>query len=571
MLRPGEIVDHKYKVEKLLGEGGMGSVWLAEDLRNQLHIALKLLDSDKIFDRSRKMFPHEALEADLKFKKLFLREARAMRKLTGHSNIVSVLDVGNCPKEDDNAKIVFYIVMEYVEGDSADSLVGTQDFKEQLNVALGATRGIAYAHSLNIIHRDIKPGNILVGKTGAVKVGDFGIAKILGEKSADFTVPFAGTPMFMAPEQQGFNPHTDAKTDVFQFGATLYYLFTGVYANLYGLLNGRLEDSQMSSLTPREIRGEIPLDISDLIIRMLSKEPDQRPDFSEIKAKLQKSSNDLLDPRNIERYLIPIINIRRALKNKVEREIEFIKKNVDVFPAPRRKQVWYATVLLRPIAGPDATKQGLADYFTLIYFAEFNQDQLTAVADWDSDPRLTHKTLSIDSCCSGLPIRWNAERTAWRLKYGADFYEVSREHNRSGRDLLRYFALYDMYRARFDDTTHPNIVADHYATADEIPEWQRSVGWNLIDVGTEKPKPMSQDIETEIIVPIYSSVSSNKDEQNDDILGVVNLEWEEPLSHEERAKIAGEIASYIQDDNIFGITRFTCEVLYNIILPDDKS
>src|SRR6185295_8009692 len=296
MLRIDEVVDHKYKVVRLLGEGGMGSVWLAVDLRhNRLPIALKLLDSHKIFDSKTRVSPQQALDDDYKFRKLFLREAGVMRQLTGHSNIVSVIDADSCPKAGDNARILFYIAMEYIEGDNAESLVGTGDFKDVLRVALGAAKGIAVAHSLNIIHRDIKPSNILVGKNGAVKVSDFGIAKILGQTTADFTVPFFGTRAYMAPEQLQAHPHSNAHTDVYQFGATLYHLLTGLYANPHGLLSDFFSESQLSSQTPSIILPSIPESISNLVMRMLSKDPEVRPDFEEIKTQLQRQSNEHSD------------------------------------------------------------------------------------------------------------------------------------------------------------------------------------------------------------------------------------------------------------------------------------
>lgn len=574
MFKSGERVGYKYIIisDEPLGKGGWGTVWLAKNVQKDLVVAIKVLNYDElVLAAAEKMRPKELLNYGKKLRSLFHREGTSLERLAGHSNVVSVLDSDVCKKENDAATIVSFIVMEYIEGDNGLSLVGCNDISKCLRVALGACSGLAYAHSFNIIHRDIKPGNILLGNNGCVKVTDFGLAKNLDESTGEFTARGIGTVQYMAPEQYSRDPKTNEKTDIYQFGATLFYIFTGVYADPHNLLEQFSTDPK-SSLSPIEINPNIPKSVSDLIMRMLSEEGKDRPGLKEVEETLQRAEQQSRSPNDVEinkyRYLEPIINIRRALKDRVKNEIEFLQSSANLVPGRQKKPVWYATVLLRPlITAPDGSKS-LANSFTLIYFVEYTGSKITAVADWDNNAALTHTPLPIEKCCAGLPIRWHDERDAWRDQYGDNFYWIQPDHQRLGQP--KYIILDNVRDARTVAAYRPNLVYDNYATADKVPNWPRSVGWGLIDSETREPKLMSQDIETEIIVPIYSSASSNIEGEMNEVLGVVNFEWDEPFSPQERQYMANEIIHHIHNRHILGVTRFTCEVLYNVTLPDDN-
>lgn len=574
MFNPGERVHSRYEIVKMLGEGGMGSVWLAKDnAANDIHVALKVLNSEDLLkEASRGMSAKEILAYDHRLRELFLREARAMKQLGGHSNIVSVFDFGISPKTNDSAHIIYYMALEYIEGENGYSLikgkVHERDYERCLKVALKVCRGLSHAHENQVLHRDVKPGNILLGRNGRlVKIGDFGLAKILSETTKPFTVPGGGTPLYMAPEQQGADPVTDEKTDIYQFGATLFHIFTGLYADHHGFL-ARFPADQRSSRTPAEINHRISESVSNLIMEMLHKEPARRPPLDDVRKTLEQEVYPPQDARILGRYRIPIINIRRALKERVATEIEFIKENANLIPGRKKKPVWYATFLLRPLLRMDDGEQKLADYFTLIYFAEYTGREVTGTSDWDDDPRLTHMRLDINGCCSGLPIRWyTKERETWPDPIVDEFYTFHLERGR-----LQYLILNDVKKARFDlgTETTGNLIRANYATADAVREWKRAVGWNLRDKKTKEPKSMSQDIQTEIIVPVYRTPSGNVEGSTKEVLGVANFEWDEPMPSEIRTDIASRIVEHIQKENIFEMTYFTCEVLYNITLPEDN-
>jgi len=179
---------------------------------------------------------------------------------------------------------------------------------------------------------------------------------------------------------------------------------------------------------------------------------------------------------------------------------------------------------------------------------------------------LIHKALDINDCCSGLPIRWYTKEHSWRDTYGDEFYTAHVEERR-----LQYLILDNVKKARFDVEGPDNLVRANYATADPVKEWRKAVGWDVRDKKTKARKEMSQDIETEIIVPIYCLASGSVERPKNEILGVVNFEWDEPMPSQRRRDMARQIVEEIQKENIFAITYFTCDVLYNITLPDDHS
>ena len=211
-----ETLSH-YRILQKLGAGGMGEVYLAEDTQLDRNVAIKFLPQESI--------------ADEQAKKRLVREARAAGKLD-HPNICSIYEVA----EEDGRS---FIVMQYIEGETLASRIHRKpmEISESLNIALQVADALAEAHSHAIIHRDIKPQNIMINARGQAKVMDFGLAKVLEQRSlieseaeteSLLTHPgmIVGTLRYMSPEQVR-GEALDARSDIFSFGTVLYEMISG--------------------------------------------------------------------------------------------------------------------------------------------------------------------------------------------------------------------------------------------------------------------------------------------------------------------------------------------------------
>ena len=198
---------HNYRILSKLGEGGMGSVYLAEDILLGRKAAIKILNP--------------VLTTDNQFTERFIHEARLQASLL-HPNIVTLY---NFFQEQDK----YCIVMEYFEGETLKDLIkrtGLIPEKRALKIFRQLLEGLGYAHSKGIIHRDIKPSNILIDKSDNTKIMDFGIAKIIGDKGMTKTGANVGTVYYMSPEQVIAKEALDSRTDVYSLGMTLYEILT---------------------------------------------------------------------------------------------------------------------------------------------------------------------------------------------------------------------------------------------------------------------------------------------------------------------------------------------------------
>ncbi|HVE39497.1 MAG TPA: serine/threonine-protein kinase [Planctomycetota bacterium] len=245
-------------IQRKLGQGGMGAVYLAHHPGLNRSVAIKILPGD--------------LASNPEFKERFFREARLAARLE-HPNVVQVHDVGE-------EQGIHYISMQYVEGESLDGVLKKRK-KLSVNEALSLTKRVASALSaaakLGIVHRDIKPHNILISKDGVVKVADFGLAK---DEDANRSISepgvVMGTPYYMSPEQAR-GEKVDHRSDIYSLGATLYHMLSGKR-----LFDGGTPVSivmKQASERPvgiRELEPTLPEPVSALIDRMLQKDPAQR-------------------------------------------------------------------------------------------------------------------------------------------------------------------------------------------------------------------------------------------------------------------------------------------------------
>ena len=274
-LASGDLID-RYRINALLGAGGMGVVYRAHDGRLGRDVAIKVLRSDAAVGS----------DACRELCRRLLREARAMARLS-HPNIVTVHDVATFRGR-------VYLVMEYVDGGTlrAWASAGARSWSERLSMLLDAGRGLAEAHAAGVIHRDFKPDNVLVSASGRVQVGDFGLAldsprvdssrpaqreNCHGSDAAHITGSgtIVGTPAYMAPEQHRGEP-TDGRTDLFAFAVSTWEILFGrlpfpgrtALDLLHGIENGDLIEPPAST--------DAPAPLAQVLARALASSPEDR-------------------------------------------------------------------------------------------------------------------------------------------------------------------------------------------------------------------------------------------------------------------------------------------------------
>jgi eukaryotic-like serine/threonine-protein kinase len=252
----------KYKVLEKLGVGGMGQVFLCEHAKMKRRVAVKVLPIAKSEDEA-------ATER-------FYREARAAAALD-HPNIVRAFDVD----QDDN---LHYLVMEFVDGSNFHDIVkkhGPLDVTRACHYIYGAAAGLQYANTMGIVHRDIKPGNLLLDRGGVVKVLDMGLARFFRDEEDHITRKYdenvLGTADYLSPEQ-ALDSHTvDIRSDLYSLGGTFYYMLTGTAPFPDGNVAQKLLAHQVKEPKPiREHRHDVPDEVAAIISKMMAKKVEDR-------------------------------------------------------------------------------------------------------------------------------------------------------------------------------------------------------------------------------------------------------------------------------------------------------
>jgi serine/threonine protein kinase len=256
-----EILAGRYELGSRLGVGGMSTVVSAFDQRLEREVAIKLLA--------------EHLADDSQFVARFRREALAAARLV-HPNIVQVFDFGL-----DERSHRHYIAMELVRGQSGAEILreeGVLDVREALSIVGQACRGLEYAHRNGVVHRDVKPGNLLCGEDGVVKLADFGIAKAISEESSITQVgSVLGTAAYLAPEQAA-GEQAGPAADLYALGVVTYQLLSGRLPYEAQSLT-ELALKQQREIPPRldELNSEVPPQLAMAVDRALALDPRQRP------------------------------------------------------------------------------------------------------------------------------------------------------------------------------------------------------------------------------------------------------------------------------------------------------
>ena len=246
-------LEGRYELEKELGRGGMGVVYMARDKQLDRKVALKFLGT--LIDNSEE------------YRQRFVREARTAAKIS-HPNVINIFDISASVGK-------AYIAMEFVDGPSLHahmSKKGAFDLRRAVNIIQQSAAALAAIHEAGIVHRDIKPDNILIAKGGLVKVMDFGLAKAEDSRMTKTGVVM-GTPSYMSPEQV-FGKEADARSDIYSLGLVFYECLTGSTV----FKTGDILERQIKEMPPppSEVVKNLPKTIDEIILKSIAKKPEER-------------------------------------------------------------------------------------------------------------------------------------------------------------------------------------------------------------------------------------------------------------------------------------------------------
>ena len=327
MIAKGDKINDRYEIIRVIGEGGMANVYLAQDTILDRKVAVKVLRGD--------------LANDEKFVRRFQREALSASSLS-HPNIVEIYDVG----EDDGN---FYIVMEYIEGKNLKQLIKRRtklSLPEVIDIMKQLTDGIASAHDSFIIHRDIKPQNMLILDNGLVKITDFGIAVALNSTQLTQTNSVMGSVHYLPPEQAAGKGAT-FKSDIYSLGILMYELITGKLP-FRGENAVEIALKQIKEPIPsiREFDPEIPQSVENIVLKACAKNPKNRyENVRDMYYDLCKCLND--EEKNVEKVKYQYPEFDESIKQvKKEEKDEVEVKEFDEEDKSSNKAAWIIGIII---------------------------------------------------------------------------------------------------------------------------------------------------------------------------------------------------------------------------------
>lgn len=381
MIMKGQKISDRYQIIKSVGEGGMANVYLAYDTILDRNVAIKVLRGD--------------LANDEKFVRRFQREALAASSLS-NPNIVEVYDVG-----EDNGE--YYIVMEYIEGKHLKQLIkkrGKLTVSEAVDIVLQITEGLSVAHDSYIIHRDIKPQNIMILENGLVKITDFGIAMAMNSTQLTQTNSVMGSVHYLPPEQASGKGST-LQSDIYSIGILFYELLTGKLPfkgeNAVEIALKHLKESLPSI---REELPNIPQSVENIIIKATAKNPKNRY------VDAREMHEDLKTCLDAGRVNEPIIKLKYQEVSDDTKMIKQVKddskKNTSNKNANTKKKEADDEVIAKKITGDDLKKQNktlirLASIFTgliIVVTLIFVMIMVTSKTSTIKVPDVSNKTVN---------------------------------------------------------------------------------------------------------------------------------------------------------------------------------
>lgn len=258
MLQPGVLLGDRYQVMRCVGQGGFSTVFLVEDTMVHEEVILKILNSQLALDKD--------------MIKRFIHELRYARKVT-HENVIRIYDFTPLGQS-------YAISMEYFPGHGLDrELLGGQamDLKRGLKIIWEICRGVSAAHQVDVVHRDLKPPNILISDQGVVKIVDFGVAAVTSDVTTRLTRvgTIIGTPTYMAPEQVR-SRGIDARTDIYSIGVMMYEMFTGRPPYTGEDMAVLFQHVEGNPVPPRKVNPDLPQALEGIILKAMAVDPEER-------------------------------------------------------------------------------------------------------------------------------------------------------------------------------------------------------------------------------------------------------------------------------------------------------
>ncbi|GAA0734714.1 Stk1 family PASTA domain-containing Ser/Thr kinase [Clostridium oceanicum] len=323
----GKMLGDRYELLEKIGEGGMAVVYKAKCHYLNRFVAIKILKDQFCNDKE--------------FVEKFKREATSVASL-GDNNIVNIYDVGS---EED----IHYIVMEYVKGKTLKELIdekGKLNNNEALSLSIQIANALVCAHKNNIVHRDIKPHNILLTEENIVKVTDFGIAKASGSATITNSSKVMGSAHYFSPEQAK-GSFVDFKTDIYSLGIVMYEMLTGkVPFDAESAVSVALKHIQDAPTAPKDLNKDIPDSLNNLILKCLEKDPIRRyqsvkelsEDLTKIKNNEDVNINNMME-NDMTRVLdTDLVNDKLKEDSDLEDEDDFEEDEEDFEEKPKRKR-----------------------------------------------------------------------------------------------------------------------------------------------------------------------------------------------------------------------------------------